>query len=174
MGSHSDQVLWYGVHTKPRQEDRASNNLQAWDIETFTPKLKEKSLNQFTGARLKDVIKPLFPSYIFARFSVVHSLHDVCFTRGVHNVISFGGQPCPVDDAIIDLIQAREDEQGFIKLTETLGPGDKVHIQGGPFRGFVGVLDKNNTGDDRVSILLSAVSYQNHVIISRSLAMKIS
>jgi transcriptional antiterminator RfaH len=165
---------WYGVHTKPRQEDRADNNLRAWNIETFSPKLREKSVNQFTGLRLKYVVKPLFSSYIFARFRASLSLHNVCFTRGVHSVISFGGQPCPVDNSIIELIQAREDEEGFVRLTELLRAGDKVCIQGGPFSGFIGVLDRNHTDNERVSILLLAVNYQNRVVIDRSLAMKIS
>lgn len=164
---------WYGIHTKPKQEDRAGNNLRAWNIATFTPKLKERSVNPFTGLRTKYVVKPLFPSYIFAHFSATRSMHQVCFTRGVHGVISFGGQPCPVDDGIIEVIQAREDEEGFINLTETLRPGDRVTIQGGLFRGFIGVLDGNHTDNERVSILLVAVSYQNRVVIDRSLAMKI-
>jgi transcriptional antiterminator RfaH len=171
-GSFSDRLCWYGVHTKPKQEERAGNNLRAWNIETFTPKLKKQSVNNFTG-QLMNVVGPLFPSYIFARFSANHSLHNVCFARGVDSVISFGGQPCPVDETIIDLIHAREDEEGFINLTETLRPGDKVTIQGGLFRGFIGVLDRNHTANERVSILLVAVSYQSRVVIDRSLAMKI-
>lgn len=172
MTSLSDRLCWYVVHTKPRQEERAGNNLRAWNIETFTPKLKKKSVNHFTGGLL-NVVRPLFPSYIFARFSAIDSLHNVCFARGVNSVISFGGQPCPVDETIIDLIQVREDEEGFINLTETLRPGDKVTIQGGLFRGFIGVLDRNHTAKERVSILLVAVSYQSRVVIDRSLAIKI-
>ena len=172
MTGVSDRLCWYGVHTKPRQEERAGNNLRAWNIEIFTPKMKKQSVNRFTG-RVLNVVKPLFPSYIFARFSATQSLHDVCFTRGVDSVISFGGQPCPVDETIIDLIHAREDEEGFIDLTETLRPGDKVAIQGGLFRGFIGVLDRKHTASERVSILLVAVNYQNRVVIHQSLAMKI-
>jgi len=87
--------------------------------------------------------------------------------------VSFGGQPCPVDNGIIELIRAREDEEGFIRLEEILRPGDNVAIQDGPFRGFIGVLDRNYTDNERVSILLVAVNYQNRVVIDRSHAMKI-
>jgi transcriptional antiterminator RfaH len=169
----NDQRRWYGIHTKPRQEDRADSNLRAWNVETFTPKLKERSVNKYTE-RLKYVVKPLFRSYIFARFSASDSLHKVCFTRGVHSVISFGGQPCSVDDAIIKLIQEREGDEGFVELGEKLHPGDKVIIQGGPFKDLVGVLDQNCTDGERVSVLLATVTYQNHVVINRALAMKIT
>lgn len=168
----SDVQCWYGVHTKSRQEDRVDNNLRTWDVQTFSPKLKEAHVNQYTGQQ-KYLIKPLFPSYIFARFSASDSLHKVSFTRGVHSVISLAGQPCVVDDAIIKLIQEREDEHGWIRLSDELRPGDKVIIRSGLFKDFIGVLDEAHTGSERVSILLGAVNYQSRVVINRALAMKV-
>jgi transcription elongation factor/antiterminator RfaH len=167
----SDKQCWYGIHTKSRQEDRVDNNLKTWEVETFSPKLKEISVNQYTG-RQKYLIKPLFPSYIFARFSATDSLHKVCFTRGVHSVVSFAGQPCVVEDAVIKLIQEREDDEGWIQLSDKLRPGDKVIIRAGLFKDLVGILEEGHTDSERISILLGAVSYQSRVVIDRTLAMK--
>ena len=169
--SLSHEQSWYGVHTKSRQEDRVDLNLRTANVETFSPKLREASVNQYTGQQ-KYLIKPLFPSYIFARFNACDSLHKVCFTRGVHSVISFAGQPCIVEDEVIRLIQAQEDDHGWIKFTDELCHGDKVIIRAGLFKDFVGVLDEVHTDSERVSILLAAVNYQSHIVIDRTLAMK--
>jgi transcription antitermination factor NusG len=140
-------------------------------VETFSPKRREASVNQSTGQQ-KYLLKPLFPSYIFARFNAWDSLHKVCFTRGVHSVISFAGQPCIVEDEVISLIQAQEDDHGWIKLTDELRHGDRVIIRAGLFKDFIGVLDDVHTDSERVSILLATVNYQSHIVIDRTLARK--
>src|SRR4051812_38986256 len=106
---------WFAVYTKARQEDRAASNLTAWRIETFFPRLQEGRRNQFTG-QVTHLVKPLFPGYIFANFDALTMLHKVWFTRGVHSVVSFGGDPVPVSDEIISLIRSQVGEDGFVRL----------------------------------------------------------
>ena len=91
---------WYAIHTKPKQEGRAHSNLRARGVETFTPRVGER---RYTPAgHVKNEIKPLFPQYIFARFDASRMLHQVCFTRGIHSVVRFGGDdPTPIDNEII-------------------------------------------------------------------------
>jgi transcriptional antiterminator RfaH len=73
--------------------------------------------------------KPLFPRYIFARFSVTRSLHKISFTRGVQRVVSFDEKPTPIDDEVIALLQARVDTDGFMRTGEPLRHGDKVRAR---------------------------------------------
>ena len=168
-----DSLLWYVVHTHPKQEDRCDSNLRAWHVETFAPKLRERQYNQFTG-KPTHLIKPLFPGYIFARFRVVDAIQKVRFTRGVHSVVSFGGGPTPVDDEIIEIIKARIGEDGFIKTGSDLRPGDKVTIKEGPMRDLAGVLEREVKASDRVMILLTSVSYQAHIMMERRMVKKAS
>ena len=81
---------WYVVYTLPNYEQRADSNLRAWHLETFAPKIKARRVNPFNGVSIY-VTRPLFPRYIFARFNLNALMHKVRFTRGVSNVVSFGG-----------------------------------------------------------------------------------
>lgn len=157
---------WYAIHTKPRQEDRADNNLMAWRVETFAPKIRGRNYNPYTG-KATFVIKPLFPRYIFARFNASDLLHKVNFTRGVQSVVSFCGEPCPVDEEIIRVIQSRKGADGLIKMDEDLHPGDRVIIGEGPLRNLEGIFNGYCKDEERASILLTTVNYQSRVIIER-------
>lgn len=168
-----DNICWYLIHTNPKQEDRASKNLQAWGVETFAAQVKERRFNKYTGA-VSYVIKPLFPRYIFARFRINDLYHKVRFTRGVHSIVSFGDVPTPVDERILNIIRMRMGSDGFIKLTEDLKPGDEVLIIQGPFRSLTALFEREVKGADRVVILLDAVKYQAHIEISRGLLRKVS
>lgn len=166
-----DSLPWFVIHTHLRQEDRAQENLKAWGVETFNPKIKEIKYNQYTGERFYS-IKPLFPRYIFARFKVSDSFYKLRFTRGVHQVVSFNEGPCPVDDQIISLIRARMTSDGLVQLSEELKPGDEVMISQGPLKNFTGIFQQHMKDVDRVKILLNAVSYQASLVIDRQDVMK--
>jgi transcriptional antiterminator RfaH len=151
-------LSWYAIRTKPRQEERAVENLRSWGITTLAPRLKGDS-----GWRASQ----LFPGYIFARFEGVNMLHNIHFTRGVAYVVSFGGVPAPISDELIGDIYARMDENGVIRTAAALNPGDQVVIRSGLLRNFVGVFEREVPGTERVQILLRAVAYSAHVQIPR-------
>jgi transcriptional antiterminator RfaH len=158
-------LLWYAIRTKPRQEERAVENLTSWGITTLAPRLKG-------GNGRRD--SHLFPGYIFARLEGTQMLHNVYFTRGVAYVVSFGGVPAPISVELIAKIYARMDENGIIRNTTVLNPGDHVIIRSGHLRNFVGVFERDLSGRERVQILLHAVSYSARVEISRSEVAKLA
>jgi transcriptional antiterminator RfaH len=172
-GNSTDMPRWYAIHTHPNQEERANSNLNAWKVETFAPKIRVRRFNQFTGAA-SYVLRPLFSRYIFARFDSNNSLHKIHFTRGVHSVVSFGGFPSPVDDEIIALIRSRVDENWVLREDDDLTSGDKVLIEDGPLKGFMGVFERRLKATDRILILLSAIKYQGHVVVSREAIRKVA
>lgn len=172
-GKHVEEAQWYAIYTKPKQEERADSNLRAWNVETFTPKIRERSLNPFTG-KPNFITKPLFPRYIFARFRACELLHKVGFTRGVQSVVCFGGGPAPVADELIEHIRSRRDEDGFIRMDEKFQRGDKVVIDGGYFKGFAGIFDEGGNDEYRVAILLTTIDYQMRVLIDKGLLKKVS
>ncbi len=171
--SNSDQPTWFAICTNPKQEDRAASNLQAWGVECFNPKVKECRRNEFTG-RATLIPKPLFPRYIFSRFSLSSSLHKISFTRGVHRIVSFDDKPTPIDDDVIALLQARVDDDGFLKLGEPLKPGDKVRVKDGPWQTLVGVVERDMKADERIMILLDTIKFQSRLTIERDRVEKIS
>jgi transcriptional antiterminator RfaH len=166
----NDDTEWYAVHTKRLEEERAALNLSRWNVPIFAPRLKERHTSQW---RTEYVSKPLFANYIFARFNVVRQLHNINFTRGVHNVVSFGGQPIPIDDEVIEVIKKRLDEDGFVRRGEDFEAGDRVRINSGPFRSLVGVFKQNANNNERVKILLDAMTCQSQLVISRDCINKV-
>ena len=168
-----DATQWYVVYTNPKQEDRASDNLRSWGVETLHAKLRTCRYNQFTGAPTF-LTKPLFPRYIFAKFNAQKQLAKICFTRGVNNVVSFGGQPASVDESIIQIVSDRIDKDGFVKVGEELKRGDRVIVKAGPLRDFVGVFEEELKDSERISVLLTTISYQGRLVVSRDLLEKVS
>lgn len=164
---------WYVIRTGAKQEGRAIDNLSAWGVETFLPKIRCRRLNNFTG-RATFVRGPMFPHYAFARFDATKLLHQVSYTRGVQSVLSFGGVPARVDDSIIGLIKSQIGDDGFVQIGDKLKIGDRVRITDGPLRDFVGVFDHRTNNTHRVAILLTAVSCQACVVIESTSIEKIN
>lgn len=153
---------WYVLHTKPRQELRAQDNLEAWGLETLLPQLPDRRRHKTGPAPFY----PLFPSYLFCRFAPM--LFDkVRYTYGVSYILSFGGVPAVVDDDIITTMQERMDPAGVIKPFQQLRPGAQVVIQSGPFRDLVGVFEREMPGTERIRVLLNTVTIRARVELAR-------
>lgn len=167
----NSESAWYAVRTKPMEEERAALNLTSWQVPIFAPKLKER---RTSGYGSPYVTKPLFANYIFARFNPDRQLHNINYTRGVQNVVSFGGHPIPIDEEVIDVIRERIGDDGFIHTDEEdLRPGDRVRINSGPFEDLVGVFKQSTRDKERVKILLDAMKCQSHILINRECVEKV-
>ncbi|HEY6803100.1 MAG TPA: transcription termination/antitermination NusG family protein [Pyrinomonadaceae bacterium] len=162
---------WYAVHTRPNQESRAIENLRAWRVETFSPRIKVRRSNRISGA-ITYVTNHLYPSYILARFDASTLLHKIQFTRGVSRVVSFGSLPTPVDERIIEIIKSRINADGFVQIGEKLKYGDKVIVEDGPFRYFAGMFESETDESERVRILLTTIGYQAHIHVDRNLVKR--
>jgi transcriptional antiterminator RfaH len=168
-----DTPVWYVVHTRPNKENRTEANLRAWGIETFNPKHRVCWHNPFTSAP-NYVTRTLFPSYIFARFVASTMLYKVCFTRGVNKVVSFNDGPVPVDDEIVEIIKSQMSDGVFVNLRDELKPGDKVVVEEGSFRNFMGVFDRGIKDSDRAIILLNTLTYRASMIVKKGSLKKVS
>lgn len=164
---------WYAIHTHPKQESRAEQNLQMWNVETFNPLLKKKRREGSWSSTPVYEVKPLFSRYIFARFNVSKMLYKINFTRGIHSVVSFGGDPAPIEDGIIELMKAAQQDDGYIQIGAKLKAGDKVVIKNGPFKNFQGIFERRMNDSERVMILLDTISFQGHISIDQEMVEKI-
>jgi len=158
---------WYAIHTHVRQEDRAESNLQGWRVETFAPRYRSQR-RQPSGPGRTPFVKHLFPSYIFARFNAQETAHKICFTRGVRGIVSFGDGPAPIEDALIELIKSRRQEDGLIRLEDEIKCGEPVLVRAGSFRGLTGAFERRMKDSKRVMILLEAVNKQFRLTIPQS------
>ena len=162
---------WFLIHTNPKQEERTVSNLRAWNVETFAPQMRDWRWNHFTGERASGV-KPLFSRYVFACFDLEKLFHKVRYTRGVHELVSFGSGPVEVDEEIIELIRSRIGKDGLVKIGTELKPGDVVVVKEGALKDFTGVFESEMKDSDRVVVLLNTINYQARLQIDRSLLQK--
>ncbi|HEY6807128.1 MAG TPA: transcription termination/antitermination NusG family protein [Pyrinomonadaceae bacterium] len=170
----NNRFSWYVVYTRSKQERRACLNLETWHVETFNPERQERRCNQFTGQPTY-LVKSLFPNYIFARFDASTMLHNILSTRGVKYVLSTGGSLVSIDEELIELIQSRIGEDGFVRLgDDDVKVGDKVTIKDGPLRNLQGVFSAEMKDTERVLILLDVVKYQARIETTRDQLQKVS
>lgn len=169
----SEKRPWFLIHTHPKQEERTTVNLQARNVETFAPRMREWRCNQFTGEG-HWLSKPLFARYVFARFELERMFHQVRYTRGVHELVSFGDGPVAVEDGIINMIRSRIDRDGFARIGDDVKPGDLVVISQGVLKDFAGIFEREMTDSERVVVLLNTISYQARIQIDRRLLHKLN
>jgi transcriptional antiterminator RfaH len=165
-----DNLHWYAVQTKPKQETRAEANLHRWGLETLLPRLREVR-SSGRDARSYRVL-PLFPNYLFVRFGA-YLVAKVRLTRGIQRIVGFGEYATPVDDGIIALIRSRIADDGFVRAAELLA-GDVVEIVNGPLRSFEGVFERHLRAGDRVQILLMTIGCRARVQVGRDAIRKSS
>jgi len=169
----TDNAAWFAIWTNPKQEVRTCLNLEAWGLECFNPKIKERRCNQFTGIATF-VAASLFPCYVFSRFRPKSLLHKVSFVRGVQRVVSFSGKPTPIDEEVIAFLKSRVDDEGFLSVGEPLKPGDKVRIKDGIWKDVVGVIDRDLNPSERTRILITTIEYQGCLTIEKESIEKIA
>ncbi|MBI4685882.1 MAG: hypothetical protein HY755_11895 [Nitrospirae bacterium] len=163
-------IQWYAIYTKPKSEGLVADSLSRAGIEVFNPHLKQR---RYLQGHYRDIIRPLFPSYIFARFEHINTSWMIRYTRGVKKIVG-GDSPWPVSDDIIDLIKSNEKDGVVTLRSPKLICGDKVVIKDGPLQGLIGIFERETKGDERVVLLLNAVEYQARVIVYNSSLAKAS
>jgi transcription elongation factor/antiterminator RfaH len=145
---------WFVVYSKPRKEEQVQFHLGLKGIESFFPRLQ---LPRSGGRR---VITPLFPNYLFVRLDLSREAHCVVWSPGVKRIVSCSDTPIPLDESVVRFLQERADARGVIQAHSQLNAGQQVEITGGPFHGFVGILQNPPNAKGRVQVLLKLLSRQ--------------
>jgi transcriptional antiterminator RfaH len=149
-------VYWNLIHTKPRLESSASQNLMRQGYEVYLPLITREKLYK---GRLSVVNEPLFPRYLFVKLSgksESKGWSPIRSTIGVSRIVVFGTEPAKVDLAVVERIRAYE-------LLQQLNPnkyfteGDKVHLTEGPFAGLDAVYQMSD-GNSRAYVLIELLS----------------
>lgn len=147
------KFYWYCIYTKPGQMKTALAHLLRQGLKSFYPKVR---VQRVIRGKKQWVIRPMFPNYLFANFSLVDHYRPVQATRGVSRVISFGGPPPAVPSAVIDQLKTEKGEGRIVQLEpEEFKRGEKVRVIEGPFAGFSAVFKSELKDRERVIILLN-------------------
>ncbi len=146
---------WYVVYSNPHKEQQAQFHLRLKGIQTFFPRLHVPGM-----CESKSRIIPLFRNYLFVRIQLATEYHLVVFTPGVRRVVSFGNEPIPIQDSVIQFLQSNADPRGIIPARSKLQCREEVEISGGPFNGLMGIIEAPPDDKGRVKILLKLLNRQ--------------
>lgn len=161
---------WYAVQTQPRREEVAEARLGALGVAAFCPRYRRRVI--LNGYR-REVVRPLFPGYLFAAFDRREAYRAVHYARGVRGVVSFGEEPVTVPDELLRCILARQ-RDGYVHLDPpSLRDGQRVEIVAGPFKGYTGLFRSQFSGADRVAILLEGLRLQARVVLEREMVREV-
>tara|TARA_R110002073_G_scaffold260853_1_gene423713 strand:+ start:97 stop:597 length:501 start_codon:yes stop_codon:yes gene_type:complete len=158
---------WYLIHSKPKDEKLAQDNLERQGYETYLPLILGRTKKR--GKTTKSIL-PMFPRYLFIHLSdQTDDWGPIRSTLGVSSLIRFGATPAKVPDNLIKTLKHNENSQGIHELTSApLSPGDKLLIVEGPFEGYEATLFSQKS-DDRVIVLLKIAENFVQVKLEQSL-----
>lgn len=147
---------WYACYTRARHEKRVEHVLRERGIESYLPVIPR--LQQWKD-RKRRVEFPLFPSYVFGRFTL-QEVHAVLTTPGISTIVRINGYPTPISDRELENVRrfAAAVAEGGMEPEPAayVREGDWVRVGDGPFRGVVGIVVERR-GRRRVLVGLSAI-----------------
>lgn len=152
-GEHS---AWFVVRTKPRRESYAQFHLARRGVETFFPRLIERSDEDAS-------VGPLFPSYLFARLCLETQFNSVIWAPGVRSLVSFGDSPAVVEPAVVEFLRERCGPEGVVRVCPGFDTGQWVRVRRGPLEGLVGVVEGQVGAQGRVRVLMELLRRRTSV-----------
>ncbi len=159
---------WYACYTRARHEKQVEGLLAQKGLESYLPTVPQ--LRQWKD-RKKLVAWPLFPSYVFARFTL-RDVHDVLVVPGVSTIVRTDGRPTPIPDEELGNVRRFVEvvaETGVVpEVRPLIQEGDWVRIVDGPFLGVEGRVVERR-GRRRVLVGLGAIGQGIEVDIATQL-----
>ena len=145
--TETNNTAWYVVHTKPRQEGRALENLQNQGFTCFLPTMQVQKLR---NQRVQVVTEPMFSRYLFIQLDdQSQNWGPIRSTLGVSKLVSFGPQPAKVPPEFVAFLKEAPPET----LERMFAPGDTVQVAAGPLQGLEGRYIAHD-GETRAFVLI--------------------
>ncbi len=165
---------WFVLTSKPREEQRAHDNLTSQGYEVFLPKISKISKRQ---GKKSVSLAPLFPNYLFINLEPEHAnFNAIRSTRGVGSFVRFGLNHATISNTLIDKIKSDlqgEDTNKSLAQLLNYNTGDKVEINQGPFKGL-GAIYKTKDGLERSILLIHMLGQENEVAVENQFIDKSS
>jgi transcription antitermination factor NusG len=151
-------IPWFALQTRPRNERQVELSLTHKGYECLLPMYRQK---RRWSDRVVEVELPLFPMYVFCRFSTF-ALGKAISTPGVTRVVGFGGRPAEVDVNEIEALQLLG-QSGLLREPWAYIPdGTSVQVETGPLTGAQGFL---YFGENERRLVISVTLLQRAVAV---------
>jgi transcriptional antiterminator NusG len=157
----TNDAQWFLVYVVPGREDRVKFNLEqrikTMDVEGKIFSVIVPVVNEFEirGGKKRAVARKAFPGYIMVQMAY----DEVCWEviKGTPGVIGFTGPnrtPEPMRPGEVSAILDRmRDVPTEIRISFKVG--DSVKVADGPFKGFIGKVEKLNLEKGKAVVSLS-------------------
>ena len=154
-----NNTAWYVVHTKPRQEGRALENLQNQGFTCFLPTMQVQKLR---NQRVQVVTEPMFSRYLFIQLDdQSQNWGPIRSTLGVSKLVSFGPQPAKVPPKFVAFLKEAPPET----LERMFAPGDAVQVAAGPLQGLEGRYLAHD-GEARAFVLIELLGQPQKIAMA--------
>lgn len=149
---------WYVVHARPAKEALARDNLERQGFAVFLPQIARTVRH---ARRTTEVLRPLFPRYLFVSFDVGRDRwHAVRGTLGVSALLMDGERPRPAPVGLVEDLVATDAAGRAGELP--LAPGAEVRFQRGPFAEQIGrIVEMSDV--ERVRVLMEILGSTREV-----------
>jgi transcriptional antiterminator RfaH len=157
--NETNNTAWYVVHTKPRQEGRALENLQNQGFTCFLPTMQVQKLR---NQRVQVVTEPMFSRYLFIQLDdQTQNWGPIRSTLGVSKLVSFGPQPAKVPPEFVAFLKEAPPET----LERMFAPGDTVQVAAGPLQGLEGKYLAHD-GETRAFVLIELLGQPQKIAMA--------
>lgn len=157
-------MRWYVVQTQTHAENKAAANLLRQEFSVYLPRYQKRRRH---ARKTEMVAAPLFPRYLFVGVDMASQRwRSIKSTFGVSNLVCNGDEPAAVANSVVEALQRREDESGFVMLEnrQRFAAGDKVRVVEGAFADCLGLFE-GVRDDERVTLLLDLLGRKVRVMI---------
>ncbi len=131
---------WFALRVRARSEHVAASALRIKGYDPFAPTYK---VRRNYSDRAKTVEAPLFPGYIFCKFSPADKF-GILNSPAVSEIVGFGGAITPIPDD--DILAVRRALTAGAAPSPYLRTGHRVRITRGVLAGIEGVLKQCDAG----------------------------
>lgn len=146
-----DEEGWIVVNTQAHREHVALENLRRQNFSAYCPQIRCQLRQR---GKYRDVLRPLFPSYVFVKVSPKKSWRAIFSTYGVRRVIRFGNATPYMETEFIENLRDREIDGAITKPPAAYVEGQEIRISRGPLDGIVAkILEVRD--DERLVVLLN-------------------
>ena len=152
-----NEMQWFLLQTKVKQEQRAAENLERQDVVSFCPMIR---IDKISRGRRAEVLDVLFPGYLFVQLGESSvSTTAVRSTRGVSHFVTSAGAPIKVPQGLVEQLRQRVTGDADVVMSQLPKSGAKMQVIDGPFKGLNAVFTEPN-GNNRAIVMVTLLSQQ--------------
>ena len=152
-----NEMQWFLLQTKVRQEQRAAENLERQNVESFCPMIRVEKISRGRRTEVQDV---LFPGYLFVQLGESSvSTTAIRSTRGVSHLVTSAGAPIKVPQGLVEQLRNRVTSHAELIMSQLPKSGAKMQVIDGPFKGLNAIFSEPD-GNSRAIVMVTLLSQQ--------------